>query len=159
MLRFDGGATGLIFCSVATATNFELTTYGTKGLIEISRTDLSRFRFAPTATAAPTGPVPAPPDEILEFSGFDMLRAEMTRVCARDPRRHALSGADRRRAARYGGIRRHRRIVANAAKLLPFATDFRSRAYLRVATFCISLRLSAAVTIGPAQSCEAMRCR
>jgi predicted dehydrogenase len=78
MLRFDGGATGLIFCSVATATNFELTTYGTQGLIEISRTDLSRFRFAPTATAAPTGPVPAPPDEILQFSGFDMLCAEMT---------------------------------------------------------------------------------
>ncbi|MFZ0777877.1 MAG: Gfo/Idh/MocA family oxidoreductase [Xanthobacteraceae bacterium] len=78
MLRFDNGATGLIFCSVATATNFELTTYGTKGLIEISRTDLSHFRFAPTATAAPTGPVPAPPDEILQFAGFDMLRAEMT---------------------------------------------------------------------------------
>jgi predicted dehydrogenase len=77
MLRFDSGATGLLFCSVATATNFELTTYGTKGLVEISRPDLSRFRFAPTATAAPTGPVPAPPDEILQFSGFDMLHAEM----------------------------------------------------------------------------------
>ncbi len=78
MLRFDGGATGLIFCSVATATNFELTTYGTKGLVEISRTDLSRFRFAPTATAAPTAAVPAPPNEILQFPGFDMLHAEMT---------------------------------------------------------------------------------
>jgi predicted dehydrogenase len=78
MLRFDNGASGLIFCSVATATNFELTTYGTNGLVEISRPDLSRFRFAPTATAAPTGPVPAPPDEILEFPRFDMLRAEMT---------------------------------------------------------------------------------
>jgi len=77
MLRFDSGATGLIFCSVATATNFELTTYGTKGLAEISRPDLSRFRFAPVATAAPTGAVPAPPDEILQFSGFDMLHAEM----------------------------------------------------------------------------------
>jgi predicted dehydrogenase len=78
MLRFDSGATGLLFCSVATATNFELTTYGTNGLVEISRPDLSRFRFAPTATAAPTGPVPAPPDEVLQFSGFDMLHAEMT---------------------------------------------------------------------------------
>ena len=37
MLRFDSGATGLIFCSVATATNFEFTAYGTKGLVEISR--------------------------------------------------------------------------------------------------------------------------
>ena len=78
MLRFDNGATGLIFCSVATATNFELTAYGTKGLVEISRPDLSRLRFAPIATAAPSGPVPAPPDEILLFPGADMLRAELT---------------------------------------------------------------------------------
>ncbi len=78
MLRFASGATGLIFCSVATATNFEFTTYGSRGLAEISRADLSRFRFAPLATAAPTGLVPAPPDEIVEHSGFDMLHAEMT---------------------------------------------------------------------------------
>ncbi len=111
MLRFDDGATGLIFCSVATATNFELTTYGTKGLIEISRTDLSHFRFAPTATAAPTGPVPAPPDEILQFAGFDMLRAEMTAFARAIRDGYALSGADRRRAPWYGGIRRHRGVV------------------------------------------------
>jgi predicted dehydrogenase len=78
MLRFESGATGLIFCSVATATNFAFTAYGTKGLAEITRADLSRFRFAPTATVAPTGQVPAPPDEILESPGFDMLRAELT---------------------------------------------------------------------------------
>jgi predicted dehydrogenase len=78
MLRFEAGATGLIFCSVATATNFEFAVYGTQGLAEISRPDLSRFRFAPIATVAPTGLVPAPPDEILQFSGFDMLHAEMT---------------------------------------------------------------------------------
>ncbi len=40
--------------------------------------DLSRFRFTPASTAAPTGLVTAPPDEILEFSGFDMLHAQMT---------------------------------------------------------------------------------
>jgi len=78
MLRFASGATGLIFCSVATATNFEFILYGTAGLAEISRPDLSHFRFAPAATAAPTGVVPAPPDEILSFTGFDMLRAELT---------------------------------------------------------------------------------
>jgi predicted dehydrogenase len=78
MLRFTSGATGLIFCSVATATNFAFSAYGTKGLAEITRADLSRFRFTPASTAAPTGLVIAPPDEILEFSGFDMLRAQMT---------------------------------------------------------------------------------
>jgi predicted dehydrogenase len=78
MLRFASGATGLIFCSVATATNFAFTAYGSNGLAEITRPDLSHFRFAPIATSAPTGPVPAPPDEILLFPGFDMLHAEMT---------------------------------------------------------------------------------
>jgi predicted dehydrogenase len=77
MLRFAGGATGLIFCSVATATNFEFTLYGSDGLAEISRPDMSRLRFAPTATTAPTGRVPAPPDEIFEHLGFDTLHAEL----------------------------------------------------------------------------------
>ena len=39
---------------------------------------MSRLRFAPMATTAPTGRVPAPLDEIFEHSGFDMLRAELT---------------------------------------------------------------------------------
>jgi predicted dehydrogenase len=78
MLQFAGGASGLIFCSVATATNFQFIAYGTDGLGEISRPNLSRLRFAPAATEAPTGPIAAPPDEILEFSGFDTLHAELT---------------------------------------------------------------------------------
>jgi predicted dehydrogenase len=78
MLQFSGGASGLIFCSVATATNFEFIAYGTNGLCEISRPNLSRLRFAASATEAPTGLIAAPQDEILEFSGFDTLRAELT---------------------------------------------------------------------------------
>ncbi len=78
MLRFEGGATGLLFCSVATATNFEFTVYGTSGLAEVSRADLSGFLFAPAATAAPTGLVTAPPDQVTEYPGFDMLHAELT---------------------------------------------------------------------------------
>ena len=78
MLQFAGGASGLMFCSTATATNFEFVAYGTGGLGGISRPDLSRLRFTPAATAAPTGQIAAEPDEILEFSGFDTLRAELT---------------------------------------------------------------------------------
>jgi predicted dehydrogenase len=78
MLRFDGGATGLIFCSVATATSFSFTLYGSKGLAEISRPNLQTLRFVPTSQQAPTGPVTAPPDEISEHSGFNMLNAELT---------------------------------------------------------------------------------
>jgi predicted dehydrogenase len=87
MLRFVSGATGLIFCSVATATNFSFTLYGSKGLGEISRPNLARLRFVPTSVEAPTGPVSAPPDEISEHPAFDMLNAELTEF-ARAIREH-----------------------------------------------------------------------
>jgi predicted dehydrogenase len=78
MLHFESGATGLIFCSVATATNFAFTLYGSKGLAEISKPNLQTFRFVPTSEHAPTGPVTAPSDQISEHTGFDMLNAELT---------------------------------------------------------------------------------
>jgi predicted dehydrogenase len=78
MLHFESGATGLIFCSVATATNFSFTLYGSKGLAEISKPNLQTLRFVPTSEHAPTGPVTAPPDETSEHAGFDMLNAELT---------------------------------------------------------------------------------
>src|SRR5437870_3751749 len=78
MLRFESGATGLIFCSVATATNFSFTLYGSKGLAEISRPNLEALRFVPTSDAPPAGAVLAPPDERHEHAGFDMLSAELT---------------------------------------------------------------------------------
>jgi predicted dehydrogenase len=77
MLRFESGATGLLFCSVATATDFNFTLYGSRGLAEISRPNLARFRYVPVSTVAPTGPVTAPPDEIIESPAFDMLNAEL----------------------------------------------------------------------------------
>jgi predicted dehydrogenase len=73
MLRFKSGAIGHLFCSVATATDFNFTLYGSKGLAEISRANLQRFRYVPVSTVAPTGPVTAPPDEIIEHPNFDQL--------------------------------------------------------------------------------------
>ena len=78
MLRFKSGATGLLFCSVATATTLCFTLFGTKGLAEFSRPNLARFRFVPVSTVAPSGPVTAPPDETIESESFDMLNAELT---------------------------------------------------------------------------------
>jgi predicted dehydrogenase len=78
MLRFESGATGAIFCSVATATNFSFTLYGTQGLAEISKPNLQSFRFVPGSKTPPTGAITAPPDEIREHQDFDMLRAELT---------------------------------------------------------------------------------
>src|SRR5262249_51581693 len=77
-LQFEGGATGLIFCSVATATNFSFMLYGSKGLGEISKPNLQHFRFVPTSDQPPTGPVTAPPDQVSEHKGFDMLNAQLT---------------------------------------------------------------------------------
>ena len=73
MLRFASGANGLLFCSVATATDYNFTLYGSQGLAEISRPNLARFRYVPISTVAPTGPVTAPPDEIIESPNFDQL--------------------------------------------------------------------------------------
>jgi len=78
MLNFESGVTGLIFCSVATATNYAFTLYGSKGLAEFSRPNLQSFRFVPISTQAPTGPITAPPDELSEHKGFDMLNAQLT---------------------------------------------------------------------------------
>jgi predicted dehydrogenase len=78
MLRFEAGATGLIFCSVATPTNFSFTLYGSKGMAEISKPNLQTLRFVPTSDQPPTGPIIAPPGEISEHPGFDMLNAELT---------------------------------------------------------------------------------
>jgi predicted dehydrogenase len=88
LIRFASGATGLIFCSVASATNFNFTLYGSKGLAEISKPNLQSLRFAPTSDQPPTGQVAAPPDEIEEHPGFDMLNAELTEFarCIRERR-------------------------------------------------------------------------
>jgi predicted dehydrogenase len=61
-----------------TVTNFAYTLYGSRGLAEISKPNLQTFRFVPTSEHAPTGPVTAPPDQISEHTGFNMLGAELT---------------------------------------------------------------------------------
>ncbi|HEY7244085.1 MAG TPA: Gfo/Idh/MocA family oxidoreductase [Xanthobacteraceae bacterium] len=96
MLRFQSGATGAIFCSVATATNFSFTLYGTQGLAEISKPSLQTFRFVPGSTVPPTGTITAPPDEIKEHPDFDMLHAELTEFARAivERRRYAVSLAD-----------------------------------------------------------------
>jgi predicted dehydrogenase len=78
LLSFENGLAGVISCSVSTAPNFNLTVYGTKGLAEISKQHLQMFRFTPIPDRMPEGPVTAPEPEIIDFTGFDMLHAELT---------------------------------------------------------------------------------
>jgi predicted dehydrogenase len=92
LMRFDGGVTGTIFCSVSTATNLSFTTYGTRGLAEVRGASLQQVRFVPVSQQAPTGPVTAPPDEITDYPGFDMLNAELVEFarCIRDRRAYPV---------------------------------------------------------------------
>ncbi len=92
-----------------------------RGLGEISRPDLSRLRFVPASTAAPTGPVQAPPDEILQFSGFDTLRAELTAFARAIREGEPYPVPIEEVAARHGGIRRHRAIGATRRTIVAVA--------------------------------------
>jgi len=76
-LTFESGVTSLMAHSLSTAPNFSFTMYGSKGLVEISHNTLKDFRFVPAPDAAPTGPVTAPPAEVREHVGVDMLRAQL----------------------------------------------------------------------------------
>jgi predicted dehydrogenase len=88
LMQFARGVTGMIFCSVATATNFSFSVYGQKGMAEISGAQLQTLRIVPASDRAPHGPITAPPPEISDHSGFDMLHAELTEFarCIRDSR-------------------------------------------------------------------------
>jgi predicted dehydrogenase len=92
LMRFDGGVTGALFCSVATATNFSFSTYGSLGMAEVCGSALQRFRFVPVSQQAPDGPVVAPPDQTVEYSGFNMLKAELIEFarCIRDKRAYPV---------------------------------------------------------------------
>jgi predicted dehydrogenase len=116
VLRFESGVTGTLFCSVATATSFSFSTYGTKGMAEISGAALQRVRLVPLSEHAPVGPVTAPPDQFIEHPGFNMLKAELLEFarCIRDKRPypvdieevlHGMAVFDAaKRSAKSGGI-------------------------------------------------------
>jgi predicted dehydrogenase len=93
LLRFAHGVTGVIFCSVSTATNFSFSIYGQKALAEISGAQLQTLRVVPVSGRAPDGLVTAPPAEISDHSGFDMLNAELTEFarCIRDGRSYPVA--------------------------------------------------------------------
>jgi predicted dehydrogenase len=93
LLRFASGVTATIFCSVATGTSFSFSTYGSSGMAEVMGSALQRFRFVPISQRAPDGPVTAPPDEIVDHAGFNMLSAELTAFarCIRDKRPYPVS--------------------------------------------------------------------
>jgi hypothetical protein len=85
-MRFDAGITGVIFCSVATATNFSFTAYGS-GAGESARLRLAALSFCPDIAAGAhwsSGDRAARSGH--EHEGFNMLGAEFTELarCIRE---------------------------------------------------------------------------
>lgn len=76
-LVFKSGVSATMAAALSTAPNFSFTVYGTKGLVEVSHNTLKDFRFVPMPDGAPTGPVTAPPAEVVEHKGVDMLKTEL----------------------------------------------------------------------------------
>jgi predicted dehydrogenase len=77
MLRFVGGTSGTIFCSLATAPVFRFAVYGTKGVAEVTGPTLDEFAYMHAPSEPPSGPVQPPRTERLQFPGFNMLQAEL----------------------------------------------------------------------------------
>jgi predicted dehydrogenase len=92
LMRFDQGVTGTIFCSVTTPTSFNFSIYGSRCMAEVSGAALERVRLVPLPQHAPTGLVVAPSEQIIENSGFDMLRAELIEFarCIREKRAYPV---------------------------------------------------------------------
>jgi predicted dehydrogenase len=72
VLKHKNGVTSTILCSLATAPNYRVAVYGTRGLAETDR-NLDTFRFFP-APDKPGHPPPAKP-EIIENKGVNPVKA------------------------------------------------------------------------------------
>ncbi|MDO8533298.1 MAG: Gfo/Idh/MocA family oxidoreductase [Xanthobacteraceae bacterium] len=76
LMRFKNGVIASIHGSIATAANYRVAVYGSRGLAEAVNPGLDIFRFVP----APEGPSSQPSalqPEIIETKGFDMVRAAL----------------------------------------------------------------------------------
>jgi len=72
VLKHRNGVTSTIMCSIASASNYRVAVYGTRGLAETER-DLDAFRFTPAPDKP--GPAPATQPEVIENKGFNPVRA------------------------------------------------------------------------------------
>jgi len=82
MLKFANGASGLFFASLATAANYRIAVYGSKGFAEILGGSLDDFRFVPAPDSPSANWTVAPAPEVIHRPGFDLLRAELTAFAA-----------------------------------------------------------------------------
>jgi predicted dehydrogenase len=76
LMRLQNGMSASLFCSLATAPTYRFAVYGTKGRAELQGQD-SDFRFARVPEAMPEGRLRASPPEVIEYKGFNPLKAEL----------------------------------------------------------------------------------
>jgi predicted dehydrogenase len=79
MLIHKNGVTSSFNCSLATASNYRVAVYGTRGLAETDG-NLDRFRFSP-APDKPGHPPPTQP-EVIEHKGVNPLKAALEAFAA-----------------------------------------------------------------------------
>jgi predicted dehydrogenase len=76
LIRLENGMSASLYCSLATAPSYRFAVYGTRGRAELQGQD-SDFRFTPVPQAMPEGRLRASPPEIVEYKGFNPLKAEL----------------------------------------------------------------------------------
>jgi predicted dehydrogenase len=81
MLGFASGMSAAMMCCLATAVSYRLAVFGEKGCAELVTPELE-FRFTPTPDAMPTGRHTQPGPEIIPYSGFNGLLAELEAFAA-----------------------------------------------------------------------------
>jgi predicted dehydrogenase len=76
-MRLENGMSASLYCSLVTAPTYRFAVYGTKGRAELQRQDPDfRFTLVPDAIPA-AGPHSAGPPEVIEYKGFNALKAEL----------------------------------------------------------------------------------
>jgi predicted dehydrogenase len=74
LMTMKNGVPASVVCTIASAPNYRLAAFGTRGYAEVVGHAMDTFRFvhAPEAMGAPT-----PPPEVIEHKGFDPQRAAL----------------------------------------------------------------------------------
>jgi predicted dehydrogenase len=76
LLGLENGISATLYCSLVTAPNYRFAVYGTKGSVELATPELE-FRFTPVTERPATGRHMAPAPEVIDYKGFNALKAEL----------------------------------------------------------------------------------
>lgn len=82
LFMFENGMSGYMANMLATAPSFRMQAYGLGGAIEIRKPDLSSFEFVQNGDGPITGATGKIESKSEDFSGFDMVNAELEALAA-----------------------------------------------------------------------------